>query len=111
MDSLNDILAGVSKEDLEKLKDVAASITGSNTVGAQTSPQPQTGDMLSSFFDGDTQKMLMKVMTQLNRESSKTQFIKALSPLLSEERRKKADEAARFLKLMDTLPLLKGMLG
>ena len=45
----------------------------------------------------------------MNREDDRTKFIAALKPLLSEDRRKKADEAMRFLRLMDTLPLLKGL--
>lgn len=50
----------------------------------------------------------MTVATQMNKEDDNTRFISALRPLLSEDRRKKADEAMKFLKLMETLPLLKG---
>ena len=53
--------------------------------------------------------MLTTVAKALNQEDDRTKFIAALKPLLSEERRQRADEAMRFLRLMDTLPLLKGL--
>ena len=111
MDSINDILSSVSSEDLEKLKGVASQLMSGANNGSDGKAPSQSADMLSSLLGNDSAQMLVKVMSRLNQESSKTQFIKALSPLLSEEKRKKAEEAARFLKLMDTLPLLRGMLG
>ena len=53
----------------------------------------------------------MSVMGQMNKEDSRTRLILDLKPLLNEDRRKKADDAIKFLQLMDTLPLLKGMFG
>ena len=53
--------------------------------------------------------LLVSVMGQLNKEDTRTRLITDLKPLLSEERRKKADEAIKFLQLMDLLPLLKGL--
>ncbi len=64
---------------------------------------------ISSLFGGDMAKTLMTVATQRIKRTNNTRFISALRPLLSEEhRRKKADEAMKFLKLMEMLPLLKG---
>ena len=51
----------------------------------------------------------MSLMGNMNKEDSRTRLISDLKPLLSEERRKKADEAIKFLQLMEFLPLLKGM--
>ena len=65
--------------------------------------------MFKALFGNDTANMLMKVATQMNTDNDKTAFIKALEPLLSEERRTKAEEAMKFLRLMDALPLLRGL--
>ena len=101
MDSVNDILSSVSGEDIEKLKSVAADL--------MKPTENKTPEIFGGMLDGETSQMLLKVVSQLNKESSKTQLIKALSPLLSEERRKRAEEAAKFLKLMDALPIIRGM--
>lgn len=105
MDNINDLLNSISPDDMEKLKSVAASLINDNnsaTQNKQSNPTP-------SLFSDDTTNLLMQVASQMNKDSDKTAFIKALRPLLSEERRNKADEAMKFLRLMDTLPLLKGM--
>lgn len=105
MDNINDLLNSISDEDMAKLKSVATSLMGGNSQG----PQKAEESISSSLFSDDTTKLIMQVATQMNKDSDKTAFIKALRPLLSEQRRSKADEAMRFLKLMDTLPLLRGM--
>lgn len=107
MDNINDLLNSISPQDMEKLKSVASSLMSDK---ASQQPQPtQKSDGISALFGNDTTDMLMKVATQMNAENDKTAFIKALRPLLSEERRAKADEAMKFMRLMDTLPLLKGL--
>lgn len=110
MDNINDLLNSISPQDMEKLKSVASSLMSNKSAQQQETPTAaQNTDGMSALFGSDTTDMLMKVATQMNRGNDKTAFIKALQPLLSEERRVKADEAMKFLRLMDTLPLLKGL--
>ncbi len=115
MDSISELLSSVSPEELERLKGVAQSLIAQNgaeketSASSQTKPQTQDGGGVSALFGADMAKVLTTVAGQLNREDDRTKFISALKPLLSEDRRKKADEAMRFLRLMDTLPLLKGL--
>lgn len=107
MDNINDLLNSISPEDMEKLKGVAASLMNNSN-----SQKPDTAQQaMSAVASGsnDTTALIMKVASAMNTDNERTAFIKALRPLLSEERRQKADEAMKFLKLMDTLPLLKGM--
>ncbi len=104
MDNINDLLNSISPEDMEKLKNVASSLISNNSDG-----QSADNASLGLNTGNDTMDMIMRVATQMNKDNDKTAFIKALRPLLSEERRSKADEAMKFLKLMDTLPLLKGI--
>ena len=107
MDNLGDLLSSISPDDLERIRSVASSLSGSAGVqGEQTAKPPSPALTVSD----DMSEMLVKVASQLNKDSDKTAFIRALRPLLSDERQKKADEAMHFLKLMDTLPLLRGML-
>jgi hypothetical protein len=51
----------------------------------------------------------MGVMVQMNKEDYRTRLISDLKPMLNSERQKKADEAVKFLQLMQVLPLLKGL--
>ncbi len=109
MDNINDLLNSISPQDMEKLKSVASSLMSNKPSEQGRQQETQNTDGMSALFGSDTTDMLMKVATQMNRENDKTAFIKALQPLLSEERRVKADEAMKFMRLMDTLPLLKGL--
>lgn len=114
MDSISELLSSVSPEELERLKGVAQSLISSNgNADTSASPKKENSDTalggISSLFGGDTAKMLSSVAKALNQDDDRTKFIAALKPLLSEERRQRADEAMRFLRLMDALPLLKGL--
>lgn len=114
MDSISELLSSVSPEELERLKGVAQSLMsssgGDSTQKADSAPQEKTEQSgVSSLLGNDLAKTLATVAGQMNHEDDRTKFINALKPLLSEERRQKADEAMRFLRLMDMLPLLKGL--
>ena len=50
---------------------------------------------------------LLPLLSALNSRDEREDFICALKPLLSDERRKKADEAMKFVKLLSIIPLLK----
>lgn len=120
MDNIADLLSSISSDDLEKLKSVAAGIMGNNSEStnssessnqnAQASNQNTNGaNPFASMFGDDMTKTLMTVASQMNKEDDRTHFISALKPLLSDDRRKKADDAMKFLKLMEMLPLIKGI--
>ena len=48
-------------------------------------------------------------MGKMGKDDYRTRLINDLKPMLSDERQKKADEAMKFLQLMEILPLLRGM--
>lgn len=116
MDNIGDLLSSISPEDMERLKNVASSLMSQSGSEPSSAPKEQGAGGnrnapnadISSLFGGDMAKTLMTVATQMNKEDDNTRFISALRPLLSEDRRKKADETMKFLKLMEMLPLLKG---
>lgn len=110
MDNLNELLSSISPSDMEKIKGAAASLLGTSADNpADTNAADSSPTSAAPAFSDDMSRMLMQLAAQMNKDNDKTAFIKALRPLLSEERQKKADEAMRFMKLMDTLPLLRGM--
>lgn len=51
---------------------------------------------------------LMPLMNSFREDDETTRLLKALRPFLSEERRKKLDEAIRLMRIMKLIPLLKG---
>ncbi len=107
MADLQELLASISDEDMAKIKGVANSImNGSGENKGELAPAQSTPSLP---FDAGTMSKIMSVMGQMGKENSRTRLINDLKPLLSDERRKKADDAIRFLQLMEVLPLLKGM--
>ena len=50
---------------------------------------------------------LAPVLQAVNSKDDRVEFINALRPLLSNDRRKKADEAVKIVRLLSVLPLLK----
>lgn len=108
MIDIGSLLSSVSDEDMAKLKSVAESIMSDGTNQTQEAPKEavKSGDFP---IDMNTVNKIMSVMGQMNKEDYRTRLIKDLKPMLSDERQKKADDAVKFLQLMQILPLLKGM--
>lgn len=84
----------------------------SNTAPAATAPVPQSapaqgGPDISAMMN------LMGKIRDASANDNNINFLNALRPLLSEERRPKVDRAVKLLKLINILPALKdiGLLG
>lgn len=107
MIDIESLLSSVSDEDMAKIKSVAESLM-SNNEPKQEKPKetPKTSDFP---IDMNTVSKIMGVMGQMNKDDYRTRLITDLKPMLSSERQKKADEAVKFLQLMQVLPLLKGL--
>ena len=75
-------------------------------------PPPSGAPDISKLLD-NAQMMakLSSIMNAMNKKDDRTKLIEALKPLLSEKRRKKADEAMQILKLLDILPTLSNLMG
>ena len=102
---IGDILSQLSEEDMENLRQAAAGLFDSAPAGEETagSGMPDFGDLLNN---AELLGKITAVMNAMNRRDPRSELIAALKPLLTEKRRKKADEAAQIMKLMDILPLL-----
>ncbi len=105
MIDIENLLASVSDEDMAKIKSVAETLMN-NEPKEKSKETPKTPDFP---IDMNTVSKIMGVMGQMNKEDYRTRLIGDLKPMLNSERQKKADEAIKFLQLMQVLPLLKGL--
>ncbi len=114
MENLNDILSSLTDDDIANLKSAAASLFGTEEKVKRSEPAPESQGMpdLSSLL-GNAQMMakLTQVMGAMNKKDARSELIRALKPLLSEKRRKRADEAMQLLRLFEILPLITQMIG
>lgn len=123
---LNAILNSLTPDDIENLKQTAASVLGGNNIeppikepetknNKQDKNQFNFDDLLKNIGGSNTLGMpdlsqlsaIMPILQAFNSHDERLDFINALKPLLSEEKRKKADEAMKLVKLMSVLPLLR----
>lgn len=106
MIDIESLLSSVSDEDMAKIKSVAESLMSNNEPKETPKETPKAPDFP---IDMNTVSKIMSVMGQMNKEDYRTRLITDLKPMLNTERQKKADEAVKFLQLMQVLPLLKGL--
>ena len=97
MDDLSSLLSSVSPEDMEKIKSIASSLAPELSGIGSNEPIP----------DAPKPSPLIGLMQSVNSSDEKSELIKALKPFLSDEKKQRADEALRMLKLIKILPLLK----
>lgn len=110
MADLQEILSSISDEDMKKLQGVAQSLLASNqnTQSQSEKNEPaKTKNAAQMPFDTETVNKVMSVMGKMNFQDNRTRLINDLKPLLNSERQKKADDAIRFLQLMEVLPTVK----
>lgn len=122
----NAILNSLTPDDIENLKQTAASVLGGGNIeppkkepeiknNKQAPNQFEIEDLLkniggsNSFGMPDLSQLsaIIPILQAFNSHDERLDFINALKPLLSEERQKKADEATKLVKLMSVLPLLR----
>lgn len=72
-------------------------------------PEPVQND-ITSVLGNDAISSIAKIMPVLNsmkQEDETTRLLTALRPFLSEEKRKRLDEAKKMLQFLKILPLIK----
>ncbi len=108
MIDIENLLSSISDEDMAKIKSIAESLTEKED--SQQPQEPKKSEPIPNLpIDMNKMQKIMGLMGQFNKEDYRTRLIQDLKPLLSDERKQKADEAVRFLQLMEVLPLLKGL--
>ena len=114
---ISSILSSLSSDDINNLKNMANSI-----LGGEKKEEPERNELQKNSDNGNFKmpalsslglpdmsqfSNLLPLLSQLNSHDEREDFICALKPLLSDERRRKADEAMKFIKLLSIIPLLK----
>ena len=113
MDNINDIISSLSDEDMENLRAAAENLFYSEE---KTDKKEGFGygsmpDLSSILGNARLMSGISSVMGAMNKTDSRTKLIEALKPLLSEKRRRKADEAMQMMKLFELLPMLTNLMG
>ena len=103
MIDIESLLSSISDEDMAKIKDLAQNLSGNDK------EKPTETEKNNFPIDLNTMNKIMSVMGKMRKDDYRTRLINDLKPMLSDERQKKADEAVKFLQLMEVLPLLRGM--
>lgn len=115
MDSINDIISSLSPQDIENLKAAAENIFGNadNKEKNNNNCENQGGMPDLSAILGDARMMakISSIMGMMNKRDSRAELIVALKPLLSEKRRKRADDAMQMLRLFEILPMMGQIMG
>lgn len=107
---ISQILSSLSADDMKNLQDLAASVlSGADNGSGSTSAPPPTEQSLPGGIDLNMLGNMASVMSAFTAPSNdpRCQLIMSLKPLLSEDRRKRADEAVKIIKLIDMLPVLR----
>lgn len=120
--NLSNLINSLSPDDIQSLQSVAQSLFGGQNQGGQAGPTQQNTPLPTAGQNGAAEalgalsgidpammKKLSAIMGAMNGggNDSRTAFIAALKPLLSPERRHKADEALRMMRLLEMLPILR----
>ena len=121
---LNSILGSLTAEDMENLKKTASELLGNMSASTesekpknQVNKNPEkngdnTQNILNSLGslgmpDLSQLSALAPVLQAVNGNDERVEFINALRPLLSDGRKKKADEAMKLVRLLSLIPLLQ----
>lgn len=105
---VGELLSSLGEDDVKKLKDMA-----SQFFGAQGDEKPEKGnaapDNALTGFDPGLLKSAAKMSSMMNAKDPRCDFMLSLKPLLSEKRRRKADEAVMLLRVFRLLSETEGL--
>jgi hypothetical protein len=105
LENIENIINSMSQKDIEDLSSIASQFFSAGS----DSPKKQ-----EEKIDGIDFETITKIASVLGKLSSQPkdpscELLSALKPMLSPERRHKADEAIKMIQLISLLPLLKDL--
>ena len=105
-DAIENIINSMSQKDIEDLSAMASQFFGA---GDNTSKSKQENS--SDGIDFETITKIASVLGKLSSQPKDPgcELLSALKPMLSPERRQKADEAIKMMQIISLLPLLKDL--
>jgi hypothetical protein len=92
-------------ESMEKIKNIIGMLGVNGGDAQEEPPKKSASDDLP--FDSSTLLKMKKAFDLMKKDDPRVTFLLALKPNLSEDRRKKVDEAIHLLKLINLIPLLQ----
>ena len=107
-----DLLNNLSGADISALQEAAKTMFASMQSNDDAPPpkeDPPAGDVPP--IDPAMLMQISKLMGAFREKDSRSDLIAALKPYLSDERKKRADDAMRLIRLMDLLPMLQAQAG
>lgn len=105
MDDMSELLSGIlsSPEGMENLKSMASALL------KKTDTEEQKTEEETGLSPAQLAGMVKAVSLIKNRkDDDRTKLLLALRPHLSPPRRARVDEAVKFLKIVDIIPLIRG---
>ncbi len=106
---IESLLSSVSDEDMAKIKGIAESIMNNSENNTPQMLAPKQESVPNLPINAEMMQKIMGVMGKMNKEDYRTRLIRDLKPMLNNERKQRADDAIKFLQLMEVLPLLRGI--
>ena len=105
LDGIENIINSMSQKDIEDLSAIASQFFSSDNNQKQQQESPADG------IDFETITKIASVLGKLSSQPKDPgcELLSALKPMLSPERRHKADEAIKMIQLVSLLPLLKDL--
>ncbi len=105
LDGIENIINSMSQKDIEDLSAIASQFLGNND-----KEKPKQEEK-SEFIDFETITKIASVLGKLSSQPKDPgcELLSALKPMLSPERRHKADEAIKIMQILSLLPLLKDL--
>ena len=105
---LGDLLSSLGEDDVKKLKEMAAQFFGGGE-GETQAPPKQSSAGIPGDFDPGLIKSVARLSSVMNARDPRCDFMLSLKPLLSEKRRKKADDAVMLLRVFRLLSETEGL--
>lgn len=104
-----ELLSSLGEDDVKKLKETASQLFGApqDDRSGQSAGEPGGGTQVN--LDPALLKSVAKVSSLMNAHDPRSDFLLALKPLLSEPRRRKADEAVMLLRVFRLLSGTEGL--
>lgn len=107
---ISSLLSSLSADDIEKLKSTAQQFFGSSEEKTREPEKTEAAAGLPGLdmpFDPKLITGVAKFSKMMNENDEKSAFIMALKPLLSDQRKKRADDAVMMLKFFRIISLLQ----
>ena len=105
---VGELLSSLGEDDVKKLKEMASQFFGADEAKQPEQGSGAPGNALTGFDPG-LLKSVAKMSSLMNAKDPRCDFIVSLKPLLSEKRRRKADEAVMLLRVFRLLSETEGL--